>query len=86
MTHTLEITSDLQDRFEQVAAAKGRPVERLMTEALEQFLRRDAVRADAEDAWAEFQATGQHLTGEEVQSWLATWGTDAETPAPDCHG
>jgi predicted transcriptional regulator len=36
-------------------------------------------------SWAEYQATGQHLTGEEVRKWLSTWGTGAEAEVPACH-
>jgi hypothetical protein len=25
------------------------------------------------------------LSGEEVQQWLATWGTDKEAASPVCH-
>lgn len=33
----------------------------------------------------EFQATGLHVTAEEVDKWLASWGTDDELPPPECH-
>jgi len=28
----------------------------------------------------------KYLTGEEVQDWLYTWGTDKEKEIPQCHG
>ena len=31
------------------------------------------------------QATGLYATAEEVDEWLASWGTDNELPAPECH-
>ncbi len=40
---------------------------------------------EAADSWAEFQATGKHLTGDEVQAWLRKWGTETEVEIPDCH-
>ena len=38
--------------------------------------------ADALAAWTDYQATGQHVTGEEVDTWLARLeaGEDVETP------
>lgn len=35
--------------------------------------------------WQEYQKTGLHVTGEDVLSWLDTWGTDEEEPPPVCH-
>lgn len=47
--------------------------------------KRQALYDDAYKAWEEYQATGLHLTGEEVVAWLETWGTDEEKAAPECH-
>ncbi len=44
----------------------------------------EAHRRDTLKAWDEFQATGKHATAEEVDKWLASWGTENELPAPDC--
>ena len=41
---------------------------------------------EAEASWAEYHETGLHLTGAEVGSWLATWGTNAEIEMPLLHG
>lgn len=35
-------------------------------------------------SWEHYQATGQHVTGEEILAWLATWGTDQESEPPLC--
>lgn len=32
-----------------------------------------------------FDETGLHASHEEVMTWMATWGTDKELPAPVCH-
>jgi len=42
------------------------------------------VKLDALRAWEEYQATGLHLTGEEVDAWLARLeaGEDIDPPAP----
>jgi predicted transcriptional regulator len=36
-------------------------------------------------AWLEYQETGLHATAAEVEIWLASWGTQNELPAPQCH-
>ncbi|WP_225767780.1 hypothetical protein [Inquilinus sp. Marseille-Q2685] len=56
-----------------------------MTQRDDREKRRESFRQDALEAWAEFQATGLHLTAEEVQEWLASWGTEDELPMPVCH-
>lgn len=40
---------------------------------------------EAEDSWRAFQKTGRHLSGDKVQAWLGTWGTDKERVVPECH-
>lgn len=47
----------------------------------------DGFNTPAEEAlaaWINYQATGLHLTGKEVQDWLATWGTPEEHEIPQC--
>jgi predicted transcriptional regulator len=60
-----------------------------MREAIAQYVereeKRDALRQETLNAWDEIQATGLHVTGDEVENWLSTWGTDDELPTPECH-
>lgn len=46
---------------------------------------RESFGREAVASWAQYRKTGRHLTGQEVRSWLNTWGTLAETEMPDCH-
>ena len=61
----------------------------MMREAIAQYVereeKREAFRQDTLNAWQEFQQTGLHATAADVESWLATWGSDVERPAPPCH-
>lgn len=45
---------------------------------------REQLRRDALAAWAEYQATGQHVTAAEADAWLAQLeaGEAAEPPEP----
>jgi len=36
-------------------------------------------------SWDEFQRTGLHITLEELEAWMDTWGTPDEKAAPKCH-
>lgn len=55
------------------------------SERVERAQAREAFRQEAITAWEEYRSTGLHLTAEEVDAWLATWGTDHECPMPQCH-
>lgn len=37
------------------------------------------------EAWAEYQATGLHLTFEEADAWLARLEQGEDTEPPQCH-
>jgi predicted transcriptional regulator len=44
-----------------------------------------AFKQDALKAWEDYQASGHHATADEVESWLARWGSGDASPAPPCH-
>lgn len=46
---------------------------------------RQAWHDEGVKSWEHYKATGLHLTWEEVEDWLSTWGTDHEKEAPPCH-
>lgn len=56
-----------------------------MTTPNEPNEKREAFKQDTLRAWEEYQATGLHLTFDEVDQWLASWGTENELPAPPPH-
>jgi predicted transcriptional regulator len=55
-----------------------------MEDVLSVSERRQRLRDDALAAWTEYQETGLHLTGTEVNSWFARIeaGEDPDLPAP----
>jgi predicted transcriptional regulator len=85
----IEINATLKAQWDQLAAHPHRTAEALIHDAVTEYLARAQTRAalhrEADAAWAEFQNTGLHLTGEEVEAWLETWGTESEAPPPPCH-
>ncbi|SMO98328.1 CopG family ribbon-helix-helix protein [Paracoccus laeviglucosivorans] len=80
--------NEMKARVQHLAHARQRTSHWIMREAIAQYVkreeRREALRKDTLAAWDEFQATGRHTTAEEVDQWLAGWGTDDERPAPEC--
>jgi predicted transcriptional regulator len=59
-----------------------------MREAIAQYVQREEAReqlcADALAAWAEYEATGRHATGEAVDAWLARLEAGEEADPPAC--
>ncbi len=60
-----------------------------MREAVEQYVgreeQREQLRRDALAAWAHYQTTGLHATGEEADAWLAKLEAGQDAEAPECH-
>jgi len=86
---SIKLDDEMKGRVRQLAEARKRTSHWIMREAIAQYVereeRREALRRGTVEAWEEFQQNGVHATAEEVNQWLATWGTDAEPPAPECH-
>jgi predicted transcriptional regulator len=86
-TTSVKLDSEIKDRLQRLASARQRSGHWLMREAIEQYVEREELRQqmrqDALAAWAEYQATGLHVTAEEADAWLAKLeaGDDADPPA-----
>jgi predicted transcriptional regulator len=89
-TTSLKLDAETKTRLKQLAQARRRSSHWLMREAIEQCVepeeRREQVRQDARAAWAEYQATGQHVTAEEADAWLAQLEAGEEWEPPPPHG
>lgn len=86
---SVKLDPDTRTRIEHLAQARQRTTHWMMREAISQYVereeKREAFRQDAIRAWEEYQETGLHATAAEVDAWLASWGTESERPAPQCH-
>ena len=89
MATSLKIDDGLKGRVQQLADRRRRSAHWIMLEAIEQYVQREeareSFRQEALASWEAYRETGRHLTGEEVRSWLNTWGTDDEKTVPECH-
>ena len=87
-TMSVKLDLDTRARVENLAEARHRSAHWVMREAITQYVdreeRRETFRQDTIKAWEEYQETGMHATAAEVDTWLASWGTDNEVPAPAC--
>ncbi|MFN7027217.1 MAG: CopG family ribbon-helix-helix protein [Pseudorhizobium sp.] len=90
MATSLKINDGLKNRVQQLASQRRRSAHWIMLEAIQQYVDREEAREsfkqEALTSWEAYQETGRHLTGEEVRTWLNTWGNDDEKAIPDCHG
>ena len=84
----LQLDETLSDRLQRLADARQQSPEELMRKAIEQYVDyeedREQLNRDMVASWEEYQTTGLHVTGEEVDAWLAKLeaGEDAEPPIP----
>ena len=89
MATSLKIDDALKDRVKQLASQRRRSPHWIMLEAIQQYVEREeareSFRQEALASWEAYQETGRHLTGQEVRSWLSTWGTEDEKAKPECH-
>ncbi len=86
----IKIDPDLKARVKRLAEARHRTPHWLMREAIREYVereeKREAFRQEALRAWNEYRATGQLLTMEEADAWLAKLEAGQDIEPPECHG
>jgi predicted transcriptional regulator len=89
MATSLKINDTLKGRVQQLASQRRRSPHWIMLEAIQQYVEREEAREsfkqEALASWTAYKETGRHLTGQEIRTWLNTWGTDDESTVPECH-
>ena len=89
MAVSVKLDEALKGRVQHLAASQRRSAHWIMREAIQQYVEREeareSFRQEALASWADYQQTGQHLTGDETRDWLRGWGGEAGTEAPACH-
>jgi len=88
-TTSLKLDVAMKERVQKLAASQRRTAHWIMREAIEQYVEREESRRqflqDGLAAWEEYQQTGLHLTGEEVDEWLAKQEAGEDAELPECH-
>ena len=86
---SIKLDDDLKGRVQTLAEARRRSAHWIMREAIAQYVereeKREAFKQDALSAWEGFARTGQHLTQEEADAWLATLEAGEDAEPPKCH-
>ncbi|MES2316585.1 MAG: CopG family transcriptional regulator [Pseudomonadota bacterium] len=76
-------------RLERIARIRSVDLRTVVLEALEQYLEREEKNAEwsqeGDDALKHFNETGLHLTGAEVDEWLARLEEGDDVDPPPCH-
>ena len=89
MATSVKLDDDLKSRIQRLADMRHRSAHWIMLEGIRDYVEREEAREsfkqEALASWTAYQATGRHLTGQEMRDWLNTWGTDKETDIPQCH-
>ncbi|MGA2346101.1 MAG: CopG family ribbon-helix-helix protein [Candidatus Sulfotelmatobacter sp.] len=87
-TTSLKLDTEVKKRVQRLAAARRRSPHWLMREAIEEYIereeKREQFRQDALSAWAHYQATGQHVTAEDADAWLARLEAGKDAAPPKC--
>jgi len=89
MATSLKIDDALKRRVQQLASQRRRSPHWIMLDAIQQYVEREEAREsfkqEAVASWTAYKETGRHLTGQEVRTWLNSWGTDDDGAKPECH-
>ena len=86
---SVKLDEELKTRVQAIADSQRRTAHWIMVEAISEYVdreeKRHAFHESTLQAWNDYQSTQQHLTQDEVENWLDSWGSDDEQRAPRCH-
>ncbi len=86
-TMGVKLDEQTRDRLKTLGETRRRSPHWLMREAIREYLEREEEaerrNLEADEAWADYQRTGQFVSNEAMTAWLDTWGTDKEGPCPE---
>lgn len=87
---SIEVDAATAERLDRIAADSGSSPQSVLRKAVEQYDERRAARRKFREegmaAWDDYIATGLHLTGDEVDRWLARIESGEDVDPPACHG
>jgi predicted transcriptional regulator len=87
VTMGVKVDEKTRQRLKSLGGLKQRSMHWLICEAIREYLDKEeeseARNRQADEAWQEYQRTGQFVSHEAMTAWLDTWGTDREGPCPE---
>jgi len=88
-TTSLKLDPEMKARVQRLAESRRRTSHWIMREAINDYVsreeKREQFRQDAIAAWEDYQATGLHVTSEELEQWASNLEAGKEAPLPICH-
>ncbi|MBD9360493.1 CopG family ribbon-helix-helix protein [Methylomonas fluvii] len=85
-TKAVKLDDALYDRLKVLGESQQRSPHWLMKEAIRQFIDREEaaqqIRRDTLQRLATYEQDGKAISHDEVDLWLAAWGTDSEGQCP----
>lgn len=89
VAHGHVLSDDLEKRLQRVAARSKSSATELLEAALNYFLDQvetdEERHADLEESAREYEATGLHVTNEEMMEWLKRVADGEDVPPPKSH-
>lgn len=86
---SVKIEANYKERLNHLASLKKRTSHSLAKEAIQRFVEQEETqereRFEALASYEEYLETGLHITLDESNQWLKTWGTENEKEMPVCH-
>ena len=86
---SIRIDQNLKDRLAKLASQQKRSAHSLASQAIEKLVddqeKLQAWNQSCVDSFNEYKSTGLHVTHEEVEKWMDSWGSNDELPPPQCH-
>lgn len=85
----IKIDDVTKARLKRLATARQRTSHWLMREAISQYVereeKRETFRQETLMAWQDYRATGQHLSADDADAWLAQLEQGNDIEPPECH-
>ena len=86
---SIRIDQSLKDRLNKIAHLQKRSAHSLASQAVEKLVEEheklQAWNQSCVDSFNEYKETGLHVTQDEVEKWMDSWGSENELPPPKCH-
>ncbi len=86
-TMGVKLDETTRNRLKQLGESRDRTPHWLMKKAIIDFLDREEAlerrNQEADAALREYQATGQYVSHENMESWLRSWGSNKEGSCPE---
>jgi predicted transcriptional regulator len=82
-TFSVRLPDDLRAEVDQFAKATRRSRSFVVKEAVEAYMAERKAYLEAIDEAIKEADEGIFISGEAVDAWLASWGTDQELPVPE---